>query len=149
MPVAQIDLGEVKQFLKHTNRGILITRRRDGGVQSSPMAIVADDEGNVLLSTRQTAAKVKNLKRDPYAAVTVITERFLGPWMHVEGSAEIEFLPDALTALADFYRRRFAEDTQTEAFKNRMLEEGRCLIRIRVNRVVQPSPRPPRPATGA
>jgi PPOX class probable F420-dependent enzyme len=149
MAVAQLELDAVKQFLKDTNRGILITRRREGGVQSSPMTIVADDAGNLLFSTRRTAAKVKNLQRDPYAAVTVITEQFLGPWMHLDCTAEITLLPDAMLGLADFYRRRFAEDTQSEAFKNRMISEGRCLIRLRVDRVVQPAPRPPRPATSA
>jgi PPOX class probable F420-dependent enzyme len=149
MAVAQIELDAVKQFLQETSRGILITRRRDGGVQSSPMTIVADDAGDLLLSTRQTAAKVTNLKRDPYAAVTAITEQFLGPWMHLDCTAEITFLPDALSGLADFYRRRFAEDTGSEAFKDRMIEEGRCLIRLRVDRVVQPPPRPPRAATAA
>jgi PPOX class probable F420-dependent enzyme len=147
MPAAPIQLDAVKAFLNETSRGILITRRKDGGVQSSPMAVLADDEGNVLLTTRRTAAKVKNLTRDPYAAVTVITERFRGAWMQVEGNAHIEFLPDALPALADFYARRSTEDTHSEAFRNRMIEEGRCLIRIRVNRVVQPSSRSTRPAT--
>jgi PPOX class probable F420-dependent enzyme len=136
----------VREFLTGTNRCVLMTRRRDGGIQSSPMSVVADDSGNVLFSTRHTAAKVKNLKRDPYAAACLITERFLGGWLHVEGTAEIEFLPDALPALADFYRRRTGEDTSTEAFKERMEQEGRCLIRLRPTRVVQPPPRPARMA---
>ena len=141
MAVTDAQLDAVKSFLKETSRCVLITRRKDGGVQSSPMAVVADDAGNLLLSTRSTAAKVRNLRRNPYAALCIITERFLGAWMHVEGTAEIEFLPDALPALADFYRRRFAEDTATEEFKQRMTEEGRCLIRVRLSKVVQPTPR--------
>ena len=137
--VEDSQLETVREFLKDTSRGVLMTRRRDGGIQSSPMALTADDDGNVLFSTRSTAAKIRNLQRDPYAAVCVITERFLGPWLHVEGSAEIEFLPDALPNLRDFYkRRRFSEDTESDAFKQRMEQEGRCLIRVRVTRVVIP-----------
>src|SRR5438309_2695605 len=90
MAVEDSQLDTVREFLKDTSRGVLMTRRRDGGIQSSPMALAADDDGNLLFSTRSTAAKVRNLKRDPYAAVCVITERFLGPWLHVEGNAEIE-----------------------------------------------------------
>jgi PPOX class probable F420-dependent enzyme len=138
MAVEDSQLETVREFLKDTSRGVLMTRRRDGGIQSSPMAIAADNDGNVLCQTRSTAAKVRNLQRDPYAAVCIITERFLGPWLHVEGTAEIEFLPDALPALADFYRRRQATDTESDAFKQRMQDEGRCLIRVRVSRVVIP-----------
>jgi PPOX class probable F420-dependent enzyme len=133
----------VKGFLGETTRGVFMTRRRDGGIQSTPMSLVADDEGNVLTATRGTNAKVKNLQRDPYAAVCIITTRFLGPWLHVEGQAEIEYLPDAMRALAEYYRRRgIAEDTESDAFKNRMREEVRCLIRVPVKRVVQPPDRP-------
>ena len=146
MAVTDAQLDAVKAFLKDTSRGVLMTRRKDGGIQSSPMAVVADDRGDLLFSTRATTVKVRNLQRDPYAAVSIITERFLGAWMHVEGTAEIEFLPAGLSGLADFYRRRSGEDTATDAFTNRMAEEGRCLIRVRPTRVVQPAPRPaPRP----
>jgi PPOX class probable F420-dependent enzyme len=142
------DAAAVREFLTQTNRCVLMTRRRDGGVQSSPMSVVADDDGNLLFSTRPSAVKVKNLQRDPYAAACLITERFLGAWLHVEGTAEIELLPEALPALADFYRRRTGEDTSTDAFKQRMQAENRCLIRVRTQRVVQPPPRPqPTPAT--
>src|SRR5947208_2231914 len=66
MAVEDSQLETVREFLKDTSRGVLMTRRRDGGIQSSPMALAADDDGNVLFSTRSTAAKVRNLTRDPY-----------------------------------------------------------------------------------
>ncbi|HEV7666533.1 MAG TPA: PPOX class F420-dependent oxidoreductase [Chloroflexota bacterium] len=149
--VSSTQLDALKQLLQETSRGVLMTRRRDGGIQSSPMALLGDDEGNLLFSTRAATAKVKNLQRDPYAAVCIITEKFLGPWMHVEGQADITFLPEAMPLLADFYRRRgFADDTDSEAFKQRMQDEGRCLIRVRITRTVQPPSRPPaRPQPGA
>ena len=136
MPASQSDLDAVKQFLSETTRAILITYRKDGGIQSSPMAVVADDEGNVLLATRGATAKVRNLERNPTAALCLITERFLGPWISVEGTAEIERLPEALPALADFYKRRGSDDTSTAEWKNRIESEGRVLIRVRTERVI-------------
>ncbi len=136
MPASQADLDAVKQFLSDTTRAILITHRKDGGIQSSPMAVIADDQGNVLLATRGATAKVRNLERNPKTALCLITERFLGPWISVEGTAEVERLPEALPVLADFYRRRGNEDTSTDEWKNRMESEGRVLIRVRTERVI-------------
>jgi PPOX class probable F420-dependent enzyme len=131
------DRQAVKGFAAHTTRAVLVTRRRDGGLQSSPMAVVADDDGNVLTATRARNAKVHNLVRDPRAALCLFTERWPGPWMHVEGEAEIERLPAAMPLLADYYRRR-GQDTSTDAFRERMTTENRVLIRIKPQRVVRP-----------
>src|SRR5438445_9304945 len=131
------DLEAVKQFAQTTTRSVLITRRKDGGLQSSPMAIVADDGGNILTATRASNAKTYNLVRDPRATLCLFTERWPGPWMQVEGEAEIERLPDAMPLLADYYRRR-GQDTTTEAFRERMLSENRVLIRVKTQRVVRP-----------
>ena len=150
MTLTQSDLSGVTEFLSETSRGVLMTRRRDGSIQSSPMVLAADDEGNVLFSTRATTVKVKNLQRDSYAAVCIITEKFLGPWLQVEGTADVELLPEALPALRDFYRRRGAtDDTESEAFKERMETEGRCLIRVKLTRVIEPPARKAARATAS
>ena len=67
----------------------------------------------------------------------LFNEQWPGPWMQVEGEAEIERLPDAMPLLADYYRRR-GQDTTTAQFRERMLSENRVLIRIRPQRVVRP-----------
>ena len=67
--------------------------------------------------------------------VCLFSERWPGPWLHVEGEASIERLPEAMPRLAEYYRRR-GQDTTTEAFRQRMLGENRVLIRIRPRRVV-------------
>jgi len=63
-------------------------------------------------------------------------ERWPGPWMHVDGEAEIERLPDAMPLLAAYYGRR-GQDTSTDQFRQRMLAENRVLIRVRTQRVVR------------
>jgi PPOX class probable F420-dependent enzyme len=136
MAASSPDREAVKQFAATTARAVLVTRRQDGGLQSSPMAVVADDDGNVLTATRARNAKTHNLARDPRAVLCLFTERWPGPWLHVEGEAEIERLPEAMPLLADYYRRR-GQDTTTEAFRERMRNENRVLIRVKTQRVVR------------
>jgi PPOX class probable F420-dependent enzyme len=131
------DLDALRQFAEQTTRAVLVTRRKDGGLQSSPMSVVADEAGNVLTATRARNAKTYNLARDARVTLCLFTERWPGPWMHVEGEAEIERLPDAMPLLAEYYARR-GQDTSTDEFRQRMLSEDRVLIRVRVQRVVRP-----------
>jgi PPOX class probable F420-dependent enzyme len=138
MAATSTDLEAVKQLAGGGARAVLVTRRKDGGLQSSPMAVVADDDGNILTATRSRNAKTHNLARDPQATLCLFTERWPGPWMHVEGEAEITRLPEAMSLLADYYARR-GQDTTTETFRDRMVSEDRVLIRVKTQRVVRPS----------
>jgi PPOX class probable F420-dependent enzyme len=132
------DLEALKQFAAQTTRSVLVTRRKDGGLQTSPMSLIADDDGNILTATRARNAKTYNLGRDPRATVCLFNDQWPGPWMHVDGEAEIARLPDAMPLLADYYRRR-GQDTTTAEFRARMLSENRVLIRITPQRVVRPA----------
>jgi PPOX class probable F420-dependent enzyme len=138
MVATSADRDAVKQLGGQGARAVLVTRRKDGGLQSSPMTVVVDDDGNILTATRSKNAKTYNLARDPHATLCLFTEQWPGPWMHVEGEAEIERLPEAMPLLADYYRRR-GQDTTTEAFRERMQTENRVLIRVKTQRVVRPS----------
>jgi len=137
MVASSAELEAVKQFGAQSLRAVLVTRRKDGGLQSSPMSVVVDDDGNVLTATRAKNAKTYNLTRDPSATLCLFTDRWPGPWMHVEGQAEIERLPAAMALLEDYYRRR-GQDTTTAAFHERMVTENRVLIRVKTQRVVRP-----------
>jgi PPOX class probable F420-dependent enzyme len=137
MTASAEDLQAIRDFAKATTRSVLVTRRKDGGLQSSPMACVADDEGNVLTATRAANAKTRNLVRDPRITMCLFTDQWPGPWMHVEGEVEITRLPDAMPLLQAYYARR-GQDTTTEEFRQRMLHENRVLLRIKPQRVVRP-----------
>src|SRR5215471_2474852 len=122
MTASAEDLQAIRDFAKSTTRSVLVTRRKDGGLQSSPMACVADDDGNVLTATRAANAKTKNLVRDPRITMCLFTDQWPGPWMHVEGEVEITRLPDAMPLLQAYYARR-GQDTGTAEFRQRMLSE--------------------------
>jgi PPOX class probable F420-dependent enzyme len=138
MNAAAAELEAIKHFAAQTTRAVLVTRRKDDGLQSSPMSVVADDQGNVLTATRARNAKAHNLARDPRVTLCLFTEKWPGPWMHVEGEAEIERLPEAMPLLADYYARR-GQDTTTDEFRERMRNENRVLLRIKPQRVVRPA----------
>jgi PPOX class probable F420-dependent enzyme len=130
------DLDVLKGLAAHGARAVLVTRRKDGGLQTSPMAVVADDDGTILTATPARSAKVYNLARDPRATLCVFTQQWPGPWIHIEGEAEIIRLPEAMPLLADYYARR-DQDTSTDEFRQRMTSQNRVLIRVSPQRVVR------------
>lgn len=140
MPASAADPREaVKQFGgNQTLHSVMVTRRKDGGLQSSPMTCIADDNGDVLTATPSRSAKTYNLARDPTVTMCLFTQQWPGPWMHVDGEAEITRLPEAWPLLADYYGRR-GQDTTTDAFRQRMETENRVLIRIKPRRAVSPA----------
>ena len=99
-----MDISGAQEFLRTNNHAVMATFRRDGRPALSPVTVAVDDEGRVLISTRETAMKVKHLRRDPRVAVTAFTDRFYGEWVAVEGTAEIVDLPDAMELLVEYYR---------------------------------------------
>ena len=93
---------EVREFVASNHRAVLITRRPGGGLQTSPVLVGVDDEGKVVISTREGAYKTRNLRRDPTAVLCVFSDRFFGRWMQIEGRAQVVSLPEAMDGLVDY-----------------------------------------------
>lgn len=129
-----MDLDEARRFLSENHRGVLATYRRDGRMQMSPILAVPDDEGRILISSRETAYKVRNLRRDPRASLCVLNDGFFGEWAYVEGTAEIISLPEAMDGLIDYYRRGAGEHDDWDDYRQAMERERRVLIRIPIER---------------
>jgi PPOX class probable F420-dependent enzyme len=87
-----------------------------------------------IISSRETAYKVRNLRRDPHAALCVFVEAFTGPWIQIEGTAEVVFLPEAMEPLIDYYRRLAGEHPDWEDYRRAMTADRRALIRITIER---------------
>jgi PPOX class probable F420-dependent enzyme len=84
---------------------VLATLRPDGTPQLSPVTVGVDDAGYAVISTRETAYKVRHLRRDPRVFLCVLPDGFFGKWIQVTGTAEVISLPDAMEPLVDYYRR--------------------------------------------
>ncbi len=128
------DIETTKGFIAANHRGILLTYRSDGSPQMSPIIAAVDDDGYVVVSSRETAYKVKNLKRDSRASLCMFTDRFYGEWRQVDGVAEVVGLPEAMEKLVDYYRRLSGEHPDWDEYRDAMIAERRVLIRISVER---------------
>ncbi|MGZ8753281.1 MAG: PPOX class F420-dependent oxidoreductase [Acidimicrobiia bacterium] len=128
-----MDVAAGLDFVLDHHRAILSTRRRDGAPQMSPVACGVQD-GQVVISSRETAMKVKNLRRDPRAALCVFTDDFFGAWVQLDGRASIQSLPEAMEPLVDYYRSAAGEHPDWEEYRAAMDREQRLLIRITVER---------------
>jgi len=126
--------GQAADFLRAHHRAVLATSRADGRPQLSPVLCVADDEGRVLISTRESAVKTRNLRRDPRASLCVFTDSFFGEWVQAEGDAEVISLPDAMDLLVDYYRRVAGEHSDWADYRAAMVRDRRVIVRITITR---------------
>ncbi len=101
----------------------------------SPVTVGVDGDGMATISTRETAYKVRNLRNDPSAVLCVFSDRFFGPWLQVEGAAQIVSLPEAMEPLVDYYRRISGEHPDWDDYRRAMEEQRRVLIRIPFEKV--------------
>jgi PPOX class probable F420-dependent enzyme len=128
-----VDTGQARDFIGRHHHAVLMTWRADGRPQMSPVLAVTDAEGRVVVSSREAAYKTRNVRRRPYAALCVWTDRFFGPWVQVEGPADVLSLPDAMEPLVDYYRRA-AGETDWDRYREAMVTERRVLIRVVIER---------------
>jgi PPOX class probable F420-dependent enzyme len=131
-----IEIDKAKEFLTQHHWGILATRRKNGNLQMSPVTVGLDDQGRAIISSRETAYKVNNLRRDPRAALCAITSSFHGEgWVQINGNAEVISLPQALDTLVYLQRQAYGEHKNWPEFHERMAREGRVIVRINIENV--------------
>jgi PPOX class probable F420-dependent enzyme len=129
-----MDLDAAREFVRGNSNAVLTTLRKDGTPQLSPVDAGVDDQGRVVISSRETAYKVKNLRRDPRAWLCVLTDAFYGRWVSIEGDVDIQSLPDAMEPLVDYYRTLSGEHPDWDDYRAAMERDQRCLIRISATR---------------
>lgn len=128
-----MELATAQQFLSTHRRAVLSTWRRDGRPQLSPVSVGVDAAGRAIVSTRETAYKTRNLRRDPRASLCVFDDGFFGPWVQIDGTAEVVSLPDAMELLVDYYRRVAGEHPDWADYRRAMERERRVLLRISID----------------
>jgi PPOX class probable F420-dependent enzyme len=130
-----MDLDKAREFIREHHRAVMATRRTDGAPQMSIVAANVDDEGRVIVSTRETAVKARNLRRDPHVSFCILPEDgWSGPWIQVDGTATVLSLPEAMEPLVDYYRSTAGEHPDWDEYRAAMERERRVLVRVELER---------------
>ena len=129
-----MDVERAREFVRENSNTVLATFRRDGRPQLSPVNTAIDDGGFAVISSRETAVKVKNIRRDPRVSLCVISETFYGNWVQLDGTAEIVSLPAAMEGLVDYYRRLAGEHPDWDDYRAAMQREQRVLVKVTIER---------------
>jgi PPOX class probable F420-dependent enzyme len=130
-----MDLDTARDLLRTQHRAVLATWRADGTPQLSPVTVGVDEHGDAEISSRQTAYKVKNLRRDPRAYLCVFPDTFFGGrWVQLDGTVTIVELPEALEGLVEYYRRISGEHPDWSDYRAAMHRDRRVLLKLRITR---------------
>ena len=89
----RVDRDQLLDFVRPRHQMTLMTLRRDGRPQVSPVTGGVDAEGRLVISTYPERAKAANLRRDPRATVLVHSDEWNGPYVQVDGTAEVLDMP--------------------------------------------------------
>ncbi|MCF6508312.1 PPOX class F420-dependent oxidoreductase [Blastococcus sp. MG754426] len=128
----RVDREALLEFLRPRHRAVLLTRRREGGAQLSPVTCGVDAEGRVVVSTYPQRAKVANARRDPAVSLCVLSDEWDGPWVQLDGRAEVLGLPEALEPLVEYYRSISGEHPDWAEYRAAMERQGKALLRVTV-----------------
>ena len=125
-----VDAAQLTEFLRPRHRAIVVTRRKDGSPQMSPVSLRGRREGRIVIATYPQRAKIRNARRDPQVSLCVISDDWNDPYVQVDGTAEVLDLPEALEPLVDYFRVISGEHPDWDEYRDAMRRQGKCLLRI-------------------
>lgn len=128
----RVDRTALLDFLRSRNQAVLVTRRKTGGVQMSPVTFGLDGDGRVVVATYPQRAKVTNVRRDPAVSLCVLSADWNDPWVQLDGEGEVLDLPEALEPLVEYYRSISGEHPDWDEYRAAMTRQGKSLLRITV-----------------
>ncbi|MCX5118522.1 PPOX class F420-dependent oxidoreductase [Micromonospora sp. NBC_00362] len=129
----RVDRDGLLDFLRPRHRVVLMTTRADGRPQSSPVSAGVDGQGRLVVSTYPERAKVTNLRRDPRVSACVLSDDWNGPWVQIDGTAEVLDLPEALEPLVEYFRGISGEHPDWDDYRAAMVRQGKSLIRVTID----------------
>ena len=124
---------ELVAFIRPRHRGVVMTTRRDGSPQASPVTLGVDDDGRVVVSTYPDRAKARNARRDAAGSVLVLSDDW-DPWVQVWGRFEVLDMPDALEPLVEYYRGISGEHPDWDDYRRAMVEQDKSILRLTIER---------------
>jgi PPOX class probable F420-dependent enzyme len=130
----RVSREEMLEFVRPRHRMILVTTRKGGTGQLSPVSAGVDGEGRVVISTYPQRAKAVNARRDGRVSLLVLSDDWDDAWVQLDGTAEVLDLPDSVEPLVEYYRVIAGEHGDWDEYRAAMVKQGKSLIRISVDR---------------
>jgi PPOX class probable F420-dependent enzyme len=130
-------MAELQDLLRDNRHGTVVTIKRDGRPQLSPVSFTFAD--NVIrVSSTDDRAKIKNLRRDPRVSFYVTAPGYDG-YIVVEGTAELSAVAadpndDTVNALVEVYRSIAGEHPDWDEYRAAMVADKRLVISVPVDR---------------
>lgn len=128
-----MDIEQALTWADDRRTGVLITLRRDGRAQSSDIAFAVLD-GQIKISVTHDRAKTRNIARDERVLMHVTDPP---SWSYVSIDTTAELSPVTQTVddaaadeLVEVYRAVAGEHDDWDEFRQAMVDEGRCVIRL-------------------
>lgn len=129
-----VSLDGLLDFVRPRHRAILLTRRSDGTPQASPVTCGVDDTGRLVISTYPERAKTRNARQDAAVSVVVLSEEWDGPWVQIDGEAEVLDVPEAVEPLVEYFRNISGEHPDWDEYRAAMVRQGKSIIRVTPSR---------------
>ena len=133
----RVELDELLDFARDRHHYVLVTERRDGSPQLSPVSGGVDAGGRLVIATYPERAKTRNVRRTGRATVLVLSDDWDGPWVQVDGDAEVldavsDGTPDdtALDAFEEYFRCISGEHPDWAEYRQAMVDQGKSLVRV-------------------
>ncbi len=128
----RVGRAELLEFVRPRHKATLVTTRRNGRPQLSPVACGVDEEGRVVISTYPHRAKVANLRRDAAVTLLIHSDDWDGAYVQLDGTAEVIDQPDAVEPLVDYFRSISGEHPDWDEYRQAMRDQGKSLIRVSI-----------------
>jgi len=125
-----VSRDELIEFISTRHHAIVMTSRGDGRPQASPVTCGVDDQGRIVVATYPERAKTRNARRSPNVSVLFLSDDFGGPWVQVDGAAEVLDVPEAVEPLVDYYRSISGEHPDWAEYRAAMVTQGKSLLRV-------------------
>src|SRR5699024_960281 len=127
-----------------------------GGLQTSPVTCGIDEAGRLVVATYPQRAKVANIRRDPAVSACVLSDEWNGPYVHLDATAEVVDLPEAVEPLGEDFRSVSGEHAEVvdlgaaveplvgdfrgvsggpddwDEYRAAMVRQGKCVVRVTI-----------------
>ncbi|AYJ51086.1 PPOX class F420-dependent oxidoreductase [Rhodococcus sp. P1Y] len=127
-----VERTKLLDFIRPRHHCTLITHKRNGDLQVSPVTSGVDSEGRIVIASYPERAKVANIRRDSAVTVCIHSDEWNDQYVQIDGTAEILDLPDAVEPLVEYFRSIAGEHSDWDEYREAMVKQGKSLIRITI-----------------